>query len=182
MEHENPFLLSNSTVSRRMALQGSLIGLGSLLASRNAAAQPCDFATQEPNPIPVKLRTALREEIVIHARPRQVYNALLNSKLFAEFSGEPAVISTKAGGAISMFGGKVTGRNIEVLPDQRIVQAWRPGSWKPGVYSIVKFELKPDSDQTTVILDHTGFPEGDFESLSDGWMSHYWKPLQKYFP
>jgi hypothetical protein len=45
---------------------------------------------------------------------------------------------------------------------------------------MVKFELKPEQSATTVILDHTGFPEGDFDGLDSGWPIRYWKPLAAY--
>ena len=54
------------------------------------------------------------------------------------------------------------------------------GDWPDGVYTLVKFELKPQGSGTTVILDHTGFMEGDFDHLSAGWYSHYWEPLKKF--
>ena len=79
-----------------------------------------------------------------------------------------------------MFGGRIVGRNVELVPDQRIVQAWRPAYWPPGVYTVVKFELKEQGSQTRVNLDHTGFPEGNFASLSSGWKMHYWERLTKY--
>jgi activator of HSP90 ATPase len=43
------------------------------------------------------------------------------------------------GGTFTLFGGYVTGRNLEMLPDERLVQAWRAGSWKPGAFSIAAF-------------------------------------------
>jgi activator of HSP90 ATPase len=79
-----------------------------------------------------------------------------------------------------MFGGVIVGRNIELVPAQRIVQAWRPTHWAAGIYSIVHFELKARGPQATLILDHTGFPEGDFASLDYGWGLKYWKPLEKF--
>jgi activator of HSP90 ATPase len=45
------------------------------------------------------------------------------------------------GGAFTLFGGYITGRHVELVPNDRIVQAWRTGGWAPGVYSIAKFEL-----------------------------------------
>jgi activator of HSP90 ATPase len=92
----------------------------------------------------------------------------------------PAEIDPKVGGALSMFGGLILGRNVELVPNQRIVQAWRPASWDPGVYSMVKFELKGQAAKTTVVLDHTGFPEGSFRHLDSGWYARYWEPLKKY--
>lgn len=79
-----------------------------------------------------------------------------------------------------MFGGLIVGRNVELVPTQRIVQAWRPTHWNPGIYSIVRFDLKPDGPQTLIVLDHTGFPEGEFDNLAHGWKSHYWEPLAKF--
>jgi activator of HSP90 ATPase len=79
-----------------------------------------------------------------------------------------------------MFGGMIVGRNIELVPGQRIVQAWRPTHWPSGIYSIVRFELKAQGSHTTLILDHTGFPEGEFASLKYGWNLKYWNPLQKF--
>lgn len=69
---------------------------------------------------------------------------------------------------------------MELVPNQRIVQAWRPGDWEPEVYSLVKFELKPQVSHTEIILDHTGFPESNFRHLNAGWYLRYWEPLKKF--
>ena len=79
-----------------------------------------------------------------------------------------------------MFKGLIVGRNVELVPSQRIVQAWRPANWEAGVYSLVKFELKAQGADTLIVLDHTGFPEGNFRHLNAGWYSHYWEPLKKF--
>jgi activator of HSP90 ATPase len=125
-------------------------------------------------------KTYLHQEVDLKASPHRIYEILLDSKQFSTFSGEPAEISHDVGGAFSMFGGKIVGRNIELVPDQRIVQAWRPAYWEPGIYTLVKFELKEQGSQTKVILDHTGFPEGNFGHLNEGWKMHYWERLAKY--
>ena len=50
----------------------------------------------------------------------------------------------------------------------------------PGMYSIVKFELKPQRSETTVVLDHTSSPEGAFDDLNPAWKMRYWEPLRKF--
>jgi hypothetical protein len=35
-------------------------------------------------------------------------------------------------GAFNTFGGLIEGRNVELIPNRRIVQAWRPAHWDPG--------------------------------------------------
>jgi len=182
MTENNREMKSDAGITRRNVLNATAIGLGTIGVAGVACASVLDHRQQGSDSIPTKLRTSLHQEVAIHASPQRIYDALLSSKQFAAISGVPAEISAKDGGALSMFDKQITGRNIELVPGIRIVQAWRPGSWGPGVYSIVKFEFKANGDKTTVILDHSGFPEGDYESLGGGWDSHYWKPLQAYFP
>ena len=130
---------------------------------------------------------AAAQPVVIHfeldlkAPPDRVYEALLDSKQFAAFSGAPAEIHREAGGSFSLFGGQITGRNVELAPSQRVVQAWRSGGWPEGVYSIVRFELKAQDGGTHIVFDHTGFPPAAKSSLEKGWEEHYWSTMRNYF-
>jgi activator of HSP90 ATPase len=168
--------------TRRQMIFGSAIALGSF-AVGSAGAQN-NKSPQKMAEVPSTgvdaARTSLHQEIDLKAGPQRVYEALLDSKQFAAFTGMPAEINREAGGAFTTFGGLIAGRNIELVTNQRIVQAWRPTHWDPGVYSIVKFELKKKDSQTTLVLDHTGFPEGNFGHLDSGWYERYWEPLKKY--
>jgi activator of HSP90 ATPase len=180
-EKNNPPLLC-AAPTRRRALARIAITLGSLAAASKLWGNTQQPPMKESPATPAnQTRTALHQEVDFKASPQRIYDALLDSKQFAAVTGMPADIDPKAGGAFSMFGGLIVGRNIELVPNQRIVQAWRPTHWDPGVYSLVKFDLKPRGSETTIILDHTGFPEGDYDSLSEGWKSHYWDPMKKYF-
>jgi len=95
-------------------------------------------------------------------------------------TGDTAEIQPQPGAAFKLFGGRIEGRNVELAPDRRIVQAWRPASWQPGVYSIVRFELIARGSGTRIELDHAGFREDQWESLNEGWPARYWEPLRKY--
>ena len=122
----------------------------------------------------------IHQEIDFKASPKRIYEALMNDKEHGEFTGGPARISRDVGGAFSCHGGMVVGRNVELIPNERIVQAWRIGDWDDGVYSIVRFELKEQGSETRLILDHSGFPEGAGEHLEGGWHKMYWEPLRSY--
>jgi activator of HSP90 ATPase len=134
---------------------------------------------------------SIRQEPVFTASPKRVYNVLTEAKQFTrvvQLSGalqamhlpdKPAEISKEVGGAFSLFGGFITGRHIELLPNVRVVQAWRAGDWPPGIYSIAKFELVKQRSACKIVFDHTGFPKGAAESLASGWKAHYWEPLAK---
>jgi activator of HSP90 ATPase len=166
--------------TRRQVIAGVAMAFGGLAAGADAWGKAPQAATEAPSTGADKLRTYLHQEVDFKASPQRIYEVLLDSKQFAAFTGMPAEIDPKAGGAFSMFGGMIVGRNVELIPNQRIVQAWRPTSWKPGVYSIVKFELKEQGSGTKVVLDHTGFPEGTFRGLDSGWPERYWEPLKKF--
>ncbi len=122
----------------------------------------------------------IHQEINFKASPKRIYGALMNDKEHGEFTGGPARISRDVGGAFSCHGGMVVDRNVELIPNKRIVQAWRIGDWDDGVYSIVRFELKEQGSETRLILDHSGFPEGAGEHLEGGWHKMYWEPLRSY--
>ncbi len=124
------------------------------------------------------MTTTIHEEIKFNTTPENLYQALTDSKKFSKMTGDaPADIQAEAGGSFSCFGGMIEGRMIELIENQLIVQAWRAGNWEPGVYSIAKFELKQEGNETLLIFDHTGFPEGQGDHLRTGWQENYWKPL-----
>ena len=170
--------LGTAPTRRQVITGGAAVFAGIALGSARARAQ--QTMGEAPGTGADKARTSLHQEVDLKAAAHRIYEILLDSKLFSAFSGQAATVSPEAGGAFALFGGVIVGRNIELVPDQRIVQAWRPTYWEPGVYSLVKFELKAQASQTRVILDHTGFPEGLFASLSSGWKEHYWERLTKY--
>ena len=169
--------------TRRQMIAGvAAVAFGGLATSRDvwARGQQQQSPREAPSTAANQARTSLHQEVELKALPQRIYEIILDSKQFAAFTGMRATIDPAAGGAFSMFGGMIVGRNVELIHSQRIVQAWRPTHWDPGVYSVVKFELKPQGSGTMLMLDHTGFPEGEYDSLFKGWGLRYWDPLKKY--
>jgi activator of HSP90 ATPase len=172
--------LSVATPTRRHLIASLAFAIGGLASGSDAFASPTP-PMPEQRGVLGKSPCTIHQETRFDASPHRIYEALLDSKQFAAFSGFPAEVGRDVGNAFSMFGNRILGRNIELVPDLRIVQAWRPADWSPGVYSLVKFEFVRHGSQTNVVLDHTGFPDGTFEHLNAGWKLRYWDPLQKYF-
>jgi len=65
----------------------------------------------------------------------------MDSRKHARFTGGSARISRKVGGKFSVHDGYAEGRNLELIPDMKIVQTWRASDWPEGLYSNVTFEL-----------------------------------------
>ena len=166
--------------SRRQVVTGIFVASSSHFLGSAGWSQDQTMA-KLPGSAANKSRTSLHQEIDYKSTAQRIYEVLLSSKDFSTFSGAAAEIDPKVGGAFSMFGGLVVGRNVELVPNQRIVQAWRLAQEFPeGIYSLVKIELKARDSGTKLVLDHTGFPEGHFDHLDAGWYSHYWEPLRKF--
>ena len=134
---------------------------------------------------------AIHQEVLFKASAKRIYDALTDALQFDKviqlgaaqmmsLGNTPTQISREVGGAFVLFGGHIVGRHVELVPNQRIVQAWRAGSWDAGIYSIARFELAEQGSGTTIVFDHTGFPAGQGQHLAEGWKAHYWEPLQKY--
>ncbi len=133
----------------------------------------------------------IHQEVVFKASPARVYSLLTRARLFDKvvlLSGAleayklratPSKIGAKEGDAFALFGGYVTGRQIELTPNTRIIQAWRAGSWAPHIYSIVRFELAAHPDGCKLVFDHTGFPVEEARSLASGWRTNYWAAMTK---
>ena len=127
----------------------------------------------------------IHQEVVIKASRARVYQALTDAKEFSkvtEFSmpGVTTVISPEVGGAFSLFGGYISGRHIEMVPNERLVQAWRTKNLEPGIFTIANFQLNEEGTGTKLVFDQTAIPQGHAEHLAPGWRSHYWEGLQKY--
>ncbi|HYL69331.1 MAG TPA: SRPBCC domain-containing protein [Candidatus Limnocylindria bacterium] len=127
----------------------------------------------------------IHQEVVIKASRARVYQALTDAKQFSkvtDFSmpGVSTAISPEVGGTFSLFGGYISGRHIEMVPNERLVQAWRTQKFDPGIFTIANFQLHEEGAATKLVFDQTAIPQGHAEHLAEGWKSHYWEGLQKY--
>jgi activator of HSP90 ATPase len=125
----------------------------------------------------------IRQKVTIHAGPLEVYQALMTSRGHAAFTGAPAKISPRVGGAFTAWGGYIHGRNVRLTPGKKIVQEWRPSeaSWPVDHFSMVTFSLEGIRGGTRISFTQTKVPEEHVGHLSTGWKESYWEPLEKYF-
>jgi activator of HSP90 ATPase len=185
-DRKDPALTASQTTRRQMMVVTAAACSGVALASRAAWAAAIDDGISHTS-------ESIHQEPVFKASRKRVYQALTDASQFdhvvkmsaaaqsmKSLGDKPAEISREPGGAFSLFGGYVTGRQIELIPDQRIVQAWRSGIWDPGAYSIARFELVEQGSGTKIIFDHRGFPDGTAQHLAEGWKGNYWEPLAKF--
>jgi activator of HSP90 ATPase len=187
---EHYAVTSNIITRRSLAIGLATLPVGFAIADGPAAPKAKDSVAADGLSHSAE---AIRQEVVLDASPQRVYRALTTTKDFDMITrlsdgaalldaagAKPTSISTEVGGAFTLFGGYITGRHLEMLPNERLVQAWRAGSFKAGGYSIAAFYLSAESGKTKLNFEQRGFPDGNGISLAPGWHSHYWEPLAKY--
>ncbi len=186
MSHKSNLGIRANGPTRRQMMVGAAVAFGGLsMGSVDAWAGTEEEVSHTAE--------SIHQEPVFKASRKRVYEALTDAKEFNKVTqlseamqsamslgNKPTEISRQEGGAFTLFGGHIVGRHIELVANERIVQAWRVVDWNPGVYSIVKFELAEQGSGTKLVFDHTGFPEGKGQHLAHGWKANYWDPLGKY--
>jgi activator of HSP90 ATPase len=121
----------------------------------------------------------IKQSVTFKAGPHDVYEALMDSKKHAQFTGGKAVISRKVGSKFSTFDGYAEGTNLELVPDKKIVQKWRADDWPEGHYSTATFLLEAVSGGTKLTFTQTDVPDDQYDAISDGWKEYYWAPMKE---
>jgi len=151
--------------TRRQAIVGAACVIGAFSTISNVAAAPSGediFRNAE----------SLHQELVFKANRKRIYEIFTSAAQFDKMTHDiqakeggtasashPTEISHDVGGSFSLFGGRIVGRHLEFVPDERIVQAWRVAYWDPGVFSIVRFDFTEQGPETKIVFAHTGFPK-----------------------
>ncbi len=122
---------------------------------------------------------AIKQTVTIKATPHAIYEALMDEKKHAVFTGGEAKISRKTNGKFTIYGGDIEGKNLELVPDRKIVQSWRYSDWTEGHYSKAIFSLEPTEKGTRLTFTPTDVPDDKYEDIKQGWNDYYWAPMKE---
>jgi activator of HSP90 ATPase len=129
----------------------------------------------------MKITPIIEQSIVLPASPAKLYAAYLDSREHSRFTGGPAKVSGRVGGKFTAFGGAIAGRNLVLVPNRMIVQAWRATHWPrtdPDSILILRFSNAPGGGRIDLV--HVNVPEHDHLGVTKGWASYYWEPWKAY--
>lgn len=122
----------------------------------------------------------IKQRVKFRLDPEQVYRLLADSKAHAALTGQKAEISRKVGGAFSTRGGRVSGINVDLVPGQRLVQAWRRKDFPAGIFSMATFELsRGKNGGTELVLTHRGVPKNLIPEIERDWRESYWEKIRE---
>jgi len=119
---------------------------------------------------------------VIPASAQEIYDAWLDSLAHSEMTGGEASMSDEIDAEVSAWDGYITGRNLELIPGERIVQSWRTTQFaEEHEDSIVRLTFEEGTDGTLITLVHSNVPDEQTSYELGGWQEHYFEPMKKYF-
>jgi activator of HSP90 ATPase len=128
----------------------------------------------------------MSEQIKISAtfpvKSKKIYDAWLNGKEHTAMTGSSATASNKIGGKFTAWDKYICGKNLELVPNKRILQAWRSTEFSKDQldsYLLVKFEEAKNGTKVSII--HSEIPDGTGSSFKKGWKDFYFAPMKKYF-
>ena len=116
---------------------------------------------------------------LISAPPEEVYLALTLPATLQLWTGEKAEMSTDAGSEFSLWDGSIVGKNLEFIPDKKIVQEWYFGDQTEK--SVVTIILHTHATGTSAELRHSNIPDSDYENIVEGWNDSYFGALQEFY-
>ncbi|HSW58186.1 MAG TPA: SRPBCC domain-containing protein [Dehalococcoidales bacterium] len=102
----------------------------------------------------------------------------MDSHKHAQLTGSDCRISRRVGGRFSLYGGDISGENLELIPDHKIVQSWRYADWPEGVFSKAAFVLEKTETGTRLTFTQSGVPDDKYADIKQGWKDYYWSPLR----
>ncbi len=120
----------------------------------------------------------IKRYYILNAEPKDVYNALTNKTMLDIWTGEEAEMEPVEGSIFSLWGGSISGVNLEFEKDRKIVQKW---FFEDEDNSIVTMKLHPHNKGTSLELLHTNIPDEAYENISDGWDEDYFGALNELF-
>ena len=115
----------------------------------------------------------------INAEPSDVYSALTNPYTIELWSGYPATMSEVPGSEFSLWEGDITGKNLEIIKDKKVVQEWYFGEMSEK--SIVTILIQPDRENSLVTVEHSNIPDDDFADIAEGWREYYFGAIMNFF-
>jgi len=117
-------------------------------------------------------------KITIKESPEIIFSAITNPVTLELWTGYPAVMQPIENTEFSLWEGDITGRNLKVEMNRKLVQEWYfEGQDSPSLVSIT---LHGEKGKTRIELTHTNIPDEAFDNISNGWKEYYFSPLKKF--
>jgi uncharacterized protein YndB with AHSA1/START domain len=124
----------------------------------------------------------IKQTTLIDASPLEVYEAYVNPKKHAAFTGQGATGTPRVGSKFTAGDGYITGKYLKLEKGKRIVHEWTTTEWPAGYPpSLLELTFQEKGKKTELTMVHSRVPAEQVDYYAQGWKDFYWEPLKKYF-
>jgi hypothetical protein len=122
-----------------------------------------------------------KQRVTLPCNAKLVFEQLLDSRKHTKITKSPAFVNKREGGTFTAFNGQLTGRNIEIKPNKKIVQAIRFKNWDKDCYSIVTLKtIQTSNNKCTLELLQVGIPSNNIGKVKKHWNNNYWQMFKDF--
>src|SRR6185436_12753675 len=125
------------------------------------------------------MNKAIEQKILFPGAPAaELFDIFVNPKKHSAIHGGAGTkISNKEGDSFSSLNGNLNGKNLLIVPDRMIVQAWRGNVWeKDDLDSVLALVFSDTRTGGQIEMVHA-FTPNQFTEL---WNEIYWQPMKEF--
>lgn len=127
------------------------------------------------------MATIIQKVVFKNTAKESLYQLYMNPKLHSMIIDGPVEVSEKVGSSFKAFGGYITGKILQVVKNQLIVQSWRGSDWgTKDSDSAFLLTLEQKGNDSVLNMIHANVPDDKAKSLDKGWHDHYWEPWKQH--
>lgn len=134
-------------------------------------------------PLDGVLTRGLAESVFIeNASPHDVYDLLLDSARLSKLVHSKCVVGKAVGSEFELYDGAVTGRQVQLVTDLKIVQKWRGKDWPAAFFSHVQLDLTRVAGGTEIRFVQSDVPVERYTATAELWHKTLFKRLCRLDP
>ncbi len=128
------------------------------------------------------MKNGFKISVILPASPEEIYEGWLSGKIHSAFTGHKATASGKVGGKFTAWDDYISGKNLLLEENKKIVQLWRSTEFRDDAPdSLVEITLDKVTKGTKLTLRHSNIPDEQDPAYKEGWLEFYFAPMKEYF-
>lgn len=137
--------------------------------------------TSSSSSVPKYNTTTLHLEPIFNTTAEQLYLTFLDVQRIGAWTRSAPFIEPMppaVGSEFKFFGGSISGKFTHLVPNERVVQAWRLNDWKDGHYATLDMFFNQGSSETKMIVKFSGVPIGEEDRVRGNFEDYYIKSIK----
>lgn len=151
-------------------------------SNKTATANSTAAATKPNAGLGVKIdcKTIVLEE-KFTCKVNELFDCFSKTELMTAFTRGDVKLDFRKSGEFVLFGGNISGKFLEIVPNKKISQTWRYKGWVTGHYSTVDLEFEEKEDHSVIKLKQTLVPSSEYEHTQVNWQRYYFDSIRATF-